>query len=170
MARKKTPVIQRALVVDCRRPAGEDPSIYECEVSHPWEAEQLKSGAIRLFDPAVDDRGPCVPFIATYGNKPSVWYPQTSGVYVVAFKAGENTDGWSLGFGVYSSPQRYKWQAAKALADYEKNKELKGRLRVLKVPCVFHADHPDAPGGSSVEVDVSGVVIPAKAELDRWYC
>lgn len=168
------PVENRQLVIVANKPDGEDPSIYECDINDHYNADQLARGVLRLFDPKTDDRGPEVPFIATFGNKPSTWHPKTSGTYIVTFKRDTPeavTKKWSLGMGSCSSPQHSRAQIAKVFADMSKNAELKGHLRVLKVPCIFRADAPSHPGGSCVEIDPATLPAPvaSRDHLDMTF-
>jgi hypothetical protein len=169
--RRKSPksapkhIEDRRLVVRTKTEPGEDQVIFEMDVAHPWNKSQIQSGEIRLFDPATDDRGPEVPFIATYGNRLSTWFPRTSGVYLIMFRTDtpdEVRKGWQLGFGSCTAPQNSRATIARVYADLvSRHPEWKPYLRVIKSPCVFHADSPLAPGGSQVDIDPATLPEPA---------
>jgi len=168
-----TPKTGRRLVVFAAPAAGEDLSIYECDTLDPYNADQLARGILRLFDPARDDRGPEVPFIATWGMKPSTWHPKTSGTYIVTWTKDapeEVRKGWSLGMGSCSAPQHRRAGIARVWADMQKNPKLAGHLRILKVPCVMRMDATEAPGGSWVEIDPATLPAPLpESHIDRTY-
>ena len=167
------PKTEMRLVV-ARPRDGEDPSIFLIDTLDSWNADRLKDGSLRLFDPAKDDRGPQVKFIATYGNKESTWHPKTSGTYIVAWRPDtpqEVRRTCMLGMGDCTPPQSRRagiagvWAGIKA-----RNPKLIPFLRVLKVPCVLRADHPDAPGGSCVEIDPATLPAPLQADqLDATF-
>ena len=59
---------------------------------------------------------------------------------------------------------------ARTWAIMNRNPKLAGHLRILKVPCVLRADHPEAPGGSCVEIDPATLPAPLPDDmLDRTY-
>lgn len=169
----KAPKENRQLVVS-RPVTGEDVTIFECDVSHPYYAAQLQSGDLRLFDPSKDDRGPEVTFVATWGNLVKTWFPRTQGVYVVQFKADTPKDvraGWQLGFGDCTGPQYKRSQISKVYADLvSKHPDWTNWLEVLKVPAVFRKDADGSPGGSCVVIDPVSLPCPVKeSELSRTF-
>lgn len=169
--RKPTPVAMKDFRLVVQQVDGET-RVYVCNVLDRFNAEHLKSGRIRLFDSSVDDRGPAVKFLNTYTNKDDVWFPETSGVYVLILSGHrpEELQRIQLGFGSASSPQSSKPAIAAALAEIlDKWPQLKPFIRCEKRPCLFSADHPDAPGGSCIAIDIDSLPAPDKSRLTRIY-
>lgn len=130
---------------------------------------------IREFDSTVDDRGPCVRFIATWGNEEKDWYPESSGSWVYKIARREDRpvelQGWELGFGSVSSPQTTKAAIHREyLTLIEREPRLAPYIKFGKVPCVFSKDHPEVPGGAFVEIPLESLP-PAcdKSKLSRIY-
>lgn len=163
----------RRLVVHKSAGPGEDVRIGMTDVAHPFAVADLKAGLIRLFDPAADDRGPEVPVIITWGNESKTWFPKTEGIYVVEFIRGrpEEFRHWSLGMGDCSGPQYTLASIHRVWLNItEKHPALTAHIRIVKRPCVMCKDHPDAPGGSFVVIDLA--TLPPACEqkkLSVWY-
>lgn len=170
------PAEDRRLVVKDNGP-GEDPYIYALDLTHPWNQAELKAGKFRLFDPAVDDRGPEVPVTLTYGLREGTWFPQTEGSYLIAFmepdpaKRPASVANFRLHFGSVSSPQPTKAIIHRLYLDLvAKHPELVGHLKVVKMPCVFCRDSALAPGGSSVPIPLDSLPPPAPAsQVTKFY-
>lgn len=170
------PIEDRRLVVRDNGP-GEDLSVYEVDVAHPWDAEDLRAGKIRLFDSARDDRGPEVAVTFTYGLREGTWFPKTEGQYLLTWvepdkaKRPEAVRNVGLHFGDVSSPQPTKAVIHRLYLDMvAKNPALAGQLKVIKRPCVFCRDSALAPGGSTVEVPMDALPPPAPTSMiTRFY-
>lgn len=136
---------------------GEDIRIYPMTGTKAHLENELKQPNTRLFDPSKDDRGVAVKITLTYGVRDDVWHPQTEGQYFITFKENcPKEQKIQLHFGDVSSPQSTKAAVHRILLDIlQKFPHLQPYLRCVKRPCVFCKDHPDAPGGSMVEVDIA---------------
>lgn len=155
---------------------GEETRIMEVDLNNRHYKQQLESGALRIFDPIKDNRGPCVQIMNTYMNKESTWYPLTQGTYVVEFDPNKSVPkelkNHGLGFGTRSAPHstlKSLHCAWKMLL--KKCAHLVPYLRIVKVAAVFTTDHPKMPGGSFVIVDPA-ILPPAvdESRMDRTYC
>ena len=167
-ARKVVPT----LLVYRERADGEDAIVTLMDANQLHTAGQLARGEIRRFDPARDDRGPEVPFIATYGMTPKTWFPLTSGTYLVEFVPGSPlASRFHLGMGSCTSPQGSRAKIHRVLLDIlERMPALAGQLRVVKRPCVLCKDAPGHEGGSTVVIDPATLPAPVEAgKVDRTY-
>ncbi len=154
--------IDRQLVVYLNRAEGEERRMAVLDINEYHNADMLKRGVIRLATPD-DDRGLEVPFIATYGNERKTWFPETEGNYMLElFDLPDDLKGWRLGFGSVSCPYPTLAQLHRSLIDLlNREPKLRPFVRGIKRPCVFCADVPELPGGSTCYIDLNNLPPPA---------
>lgn len=151
---------------------GESMRVYSVTEQHL--ANELNKPNTRLFNPETDSRGPAVKFIATYGVRDAVWYPETEGYYFIAFTTPdmpEDLKKYRLHFGSVSTPQRTKAAIHSIYLELLKDwpKAIIPYLCCVKMPCVFCKDHPDVPGGSSVPVPLDSLPPPDKKKVAQVF-
>lgn len=166
-SKKPQPAVKRLQCWFVQEPenASEERRIYMMTGSKEQIDAQLLQPRTRLFVDGVDSRGPAVKIMLTYPKvQESTWHPETEGSYLIAFtgdKRPEHLQRIQLHFGSVSSPQSTKAAAHRVMLDIlAKWPDLKPYLKCVKMACVFCKDHPDAPGGASVDVPLETLPAP----------